>query len=157
LVDICRLAELRHYDIDENGALHMRSGVRQATILADETIINRWPMLCQAIAHIGHPQIRSRGTVCGSVTHADPAAELPAVAIALNATMVARSRRGERTIAASEFFVAPFTTALGDDEILTEIIFPRAERTSGWAFDEFATRRGDFATVGSAASITRDE
>src|SRR5699024_4549811 len=60
-------------------------------------------------------------------------------------------------IAASEFFVAPFTTALGDDEILTEIIFPRAERTSGWAFDEFATRRGDFATVGSAASITRDE
>lgn len=156
LVDVCRVPELQQLSVGYDGALHVGAGVRQSAVLADQRVGAGWPMLRAAIHNIGHPQIRSRGTLCGSVAHADPAAELPAAALALGATMVARSRTGERRIAADDFFLAPFTTALEDDEILTEVVFPAAGVASGWAFEEFATRRGDFATAGAAVLLVRD-
>ncbi|WP_018156793.1 FAD binding domain-containing protein [Demetria terragena] len=151
LVDICRIEQLRRLEIDDEGHLHVGAGVRQAAVLADEQVGARWPLLQAALSHIGHPQIRSRGTVCGSIAHADSAAELPAAAVALDATVVAVSRRGERKIAARDFFVGPFMTTLEEDELVTEVTFPSAAR--GWAFEEFATRRGDFATAGVAVAM----
>uniref|UniRef100_UPI0037C5180E FAD binding domain-containing protein n=1 Tax=Nocardioides terrisoli TaxID=3388267 RepID=UPI0037C5180E len=153
LVDVCRIPELQQLSMTPDGSLHVGAGVRQADVLADREVGARWPMLRRAISEIGHPQIRSRGTVCGSIAHADPAAELPAVALALDATMVVRSRRGERRIAAEEFVLAPFTTVLEENEILIEVVFPPAGADSGWAFEEFATRRGDFATAGAAVRL----
>jgi len=154
LVDVSRIEALRGIAVDADGALHVGAGVRQATVLDDVRVRERWPLLTAALSFIGHPQIRSRGTVCGSIAHADSAAELPAAALALGATIVAVSRRGERHICADDFFLAPFTTALDDDELVTEVIFPAAP--SGWAFDEFATRRGDFATAGVGVAIDGD-
>jgi carbon-monoxide dehydrogenase medium subunit len=101
---------------------------------------------------VGHIQIRHRGTVGGSIAHADPAAELPAVALALDADIVARSPRGERVIPAGEFFRGPFMTALAPDEVLTEVRFPSTEGART-AFLEFARRSGDFALGGVAAAV----
>lgn len=154
LVDVSRIEALRGLTVDADGALHVGAGVRQAAVLDDVRVRERWPLLTAALSFIGHPQIRSRGTVCGSIAHADSAAELPAATLALGATIVAVSRRGERHIGADDFFLAPFTTALDDDELVTEVIFPAAP--SGWAFDEFATRRGDFATAGVGVAIDGD-
>jgi aerobic carbon-monoxide dehydrogenase medium subunit len=113
------------------------------------------PLLGAAAPWIGHPPIRTRGTVGGSLAHADPAAELPAVAVALDADFVAvRAGGGVRTIPASAFFTGYLSTALAPSELLTEIRFPAAARGTGAAFTEFARRRGDFALVGCAAQIT---
>lgn len=155
LVDVGRLPELQDLTIDD-GTLRIGAAVRQSQVMADERVRGGWPMLPEAIRHIGHPQIRARGTVCGSLAHSDPAAELPAVAMALGATVTARSVRGARQIRADDFFVAPFTSVLTDDELLTEVSFPGMEPGSGWAFEEFATRRGDFATAGAATVLVRD-
>lgn len=154
LVDVCRIPELQQLHVSDDGVLHVPAGVRQSAVLADPRVAG-WPLLRAAVRHIGHPQIRSRGTVCGSIAHADPAAELPAVALALGATMVAASRSGVRRIPADEFFLAPFTTALSEDELLTEVELPPTPVGSGWAFEELATRRGDFATAGAAVQLTR--
>ena len=115
------------------------------------------PLLLQAAPLIGHRQIRNRGTVGGSVAHADPAAELPSVVSALGATVVARSVRGERTIPAVGLFQTFFTTALAPDELLTEIRIPPRPPRSGSAFLEVSRRHGDFALVGVAAEVTLDE
>lgn len=155
LVDIGRIPELGELTVDDEGSLRIGCAVRQSTLLSDERITSHWPMLQSAIGLIGHPQIRARGTVCGSLAHADPAAELPAVALAAGATMTVNSCRGERALTAEEFFQGPFTTAMDDDEILTEAIFPEPVSGMGWGFDEFATRRGDFATVGAAVTLQR--
>jgi CO/xanthine dehydrogenase FAD-binding subunit len=107
--------------------------------------------------YIAHPQIRNRGTFGGSLAHADPAAELPAVTTALNAKFRARSQRGERWIPANEFFVSLFATALEPDELLVEVALPPLPPRSGWAFTEMARRHGDYALVGVAAVVTLDE
>src|SRR5207244_12948159 len=106
---------------------------------------------------LGHFQIRNRGTVGGSVAHADPAAEYPAVALALDATMEARSTRGTRTIPASEFFEGLWTTALAPDEILTAVSFPVWEGRCGFAVEELARRHGDFAIAGATVAVQLDE
>ena len=112
------------------------------------------PLLARALPLIGHEAIRSRGTIGGSIAHSDPAGELPAVAVATGAAMKALSEaRGERTIAADEFFVTHFTTALEADELLTAVIFPTAKEGTGVAFEEMARRHGDFAVVGVGASL----
>jgi aerobic carbon-monoxide dehydrogenase medium subunit len=113
------------------------------------------PLLADVMPLIGHAAIRSRGTIGGSLAHADPAAELPAVAMALDATFTVRSRdRGERTISAADFFEGFFTTALQPDEILTSVSFPVAAPGTGTAVEEVARRHGDFAMVGVVASLT---
>ena len=110
----------------------------------------------QALGHVGHPTIRNRGTVGGSVAHADPAAELPAVCVALDAELVARGGAGERTIAAEDFHVGFMTTALAPDELLVEMRIPAAAASFRTAFIEIARRHGDFALVGVAAAIALD-
>jgi CO/xanthine dehydrogenase FAD-binding subunit len=116
----------------------------------------RWPLAAAAAPYIGHRQIRNRGTIGGSIAHADPAAELPAVALASRVTLVARGPRGSREIAAADFFQTYFTTSLEFDEILTEIRIPPPAPRFGAAFVEVSRRHGDFALVGAAATVTLD-
>lgn len=115
------------------------------------------PLLAAALPHVAHRPVRARGTIGGSIAHADPAAELPAVVTALDATIVASSVRGTRTIPARQFFVSNLVTVLAADEILTEIRFPAAGPGAGAAFEEVSRRRGDFALVGAGAQVTVNE
>ncbi|MET8101980.1 FAD binding domain-containing protein [Streptomyces sp. NPDC005236] len=156
LVDITRIPELGRLHVDESGSLHIGAAVRQARAAADTAVRNGWPLLATAIEHIGHPQIRNRGTVCGSLAHHDPAAELPAAALALDARFVITGPRGTRTVTAHDFFVATFSTAVEADELLTEVVFPPLPADHGWAFEELTRRHGDFATVGVAVVLERD-
>ena len=114
------------------------------------------PLLSRATPLIGHFQIRNRGTIGGSLAHADAAAEYPAVALALDATVEALSPRGQRTIPAAEFFTGIWTTALEPDELLTGVSFPAATGKQGFAIEEFARRSGDFAVAGAAVAVGLD-
>jgi carbon-monoxide dehydrogenase medium subunit/6-hydroxypseudooxynicotine dehydrogenase subunit alpha len=116
-----------------------------------------WPLLTDALGFVAHAQIRNRGTVGGSVAHADPAAELPVVFTILDASFRVASTRGERTIAPSDFFVTHLTTTIEPDEMLVEIEVPPMAPRTGHAFAEFARRHGDFALGGAAALVTVDE
>ncbi|MGY1438907.1 FAD binding domain-containing protein [Streptomyces reniochalinae] len=154
LVDITRVPELSGLYVDEAGHLHVGAAVRQAAAAAAPEVRAGWPLLAGAIAHIGHPQIRNRGTVCGSLVHHDPAAELPAASLALEARFTIVGPGGNRTVTAEDFFVSTFQTAVGPDEILTEVVFPPAPG-DGWSFAEHVQRRGDFAAVGVAVALAR--
>lgn len=155
LVDITRIPGLGEHRVGPGGELRIGAAVRQATAAADPELRTGWPLLAAAIDHIGHPQIRHRGTVCGSLAHHDPAAELPAAATALDARFVLAGPAGTRTVPAAEFFVATFETALADDELLTEVVFPAQSPGRGWAFEELTRRHGDFATVGVCVVLDR--
>jgi aerobic carbon-monoxide dehydrogenase medium subunit len=135
-----------------DGLLVLGPMTRQRAMETSTALAAACPLLVEAIGHIGHVQIRNRGTVGGSLAHADPAAELPAVAVALGAEMVVRSTKGERVVPAQEFFEGPFTTTLQADELLTEIRMPVTEGR-GTAFTELARRTGDFAIAGVAAVV----
>jgi carbon-monoxide dehydrogenase medium subunit len=135
-----------------DGLLVLGPMTRQRAMETSTALAAACPLLVEAIGHIGHVQIRNRGTVGGSLAHADPAAELPAVAVALGAEMVVRSTKGKRVVPAQEFFEGPFTTTLQADELLTEIRMPVTEG-SGTAFTELARRTGDFAIAGVAAVV----
>lgn len=156
LVDITRIPELADLAVDPAGALHIGAAVRQARAAADPAVRRGWPLLAAAIEHIGHPQIRGRGTVCGSLAHHDPAAELPTAARALAADFVITGPRGSRTVPAEDFFVSTFSTAVGEDELLSEVVLPPPSAHHGWAFEELTRRHGDFATVGVAVLLERD-
>jgi carbon-monoxide dehydrogenase medium subunit len=114
-------------------------------------------VLSLALPMIAHPQIRNRGTIGGSMVHADPAAELPVVAVAAEAQFTIRGPDSERVVAASDFFQGMFTTAVGPDELLTEIHFPAVPARTGWSFKEIARRHGDYAMAGVAVGITLAE
>jgi carbon-monoxide dehydrogenase medium subunit len=121
--------------------------------LESDSIRALCPILAEAALHIGHPPIRHRGTVCGSLAHADPAAELPVLALALDAELVATGPNGVRVIPAQDFFVTMLTTSLGPAEILTEARFPTLRPESGWGFSELSRRPGDFAMAVAAATL----
>jgi carbon-monoxide dehydrogenase medium subunit len=127
---------------------------RQVSVERHLNLASTQPLLAEAIRWVGHPAIRSRGTLGGSLVHADPAAELPAVAVCLDAQLGAVGPRGRRSIAAQDFFQAYLTTALASDEILEEVWLPPLPPGTGQAWLEFARRHGDFALVGVAASIS---
>ena len=151
LVDIAAVKELRHIVV-KDGMLRIGAAVTQNTVERSDEVARVCPLLSKAVPFVGHLQNRVRGTVVGSVAHADPAAELPAVAIALEATMVVRSATTERTIPASRFFFGPFTTALEPGEILVEVRFPTSKKTRT-AVAEVAPRSGDFAVAGVAGKL----
>src|ERR1700710_2113376 len=150
IVDIGELAELRgiavNGDIVRIGAL-----TRHVDLARSGEIAAHAPLLTQAIAHVAHPAIRNRGTLGGSLAHADPASELPACMVALNATIIVRGRDGERRITAGDFFTGIYETALSPEELLVAVELPVARKNSSHFFHEFARRHGDYAIVGLAA------
>ena len=153
IVDINHIAELQYIE-QEDGYLAIGATVRQRQVERSVLVQNKHPLLIEVIKHIGHMQIRNRGTVVGSVAHADPAAELPALLTCLNGEVLVQSIHGERVIKAEEFFTGYLSTALEPGEMLTEVRFPLLAPKAGWAFLEFARRSGDYALVGAAAVLT---
>jgi carbon-monoxide dehydrogenase medium subunit len=153
LVDLAAVPDLA--EITRDGELlRVGSMTRQCDLEYSELAFAASPLLRAALAHVGHPQIRSRGTVGGSIAHADPAAELPAVALALDAELVAEGPAGRRSIRATDFFLGPYATALAADEVLVEISLRACAQT---AFTEFSRRSGDFALAGVIVAIEKDE
>jgi aerobic carbon-monoxide dehydrogenase medium subunit len=150
IVDIGSLDELRGITTRE-GIISIGALTRLADIQSDPELAAQAPLLKQAIAHVAHPAIRNRGTIGGSLAHSDPAAELPACTIALNATIVARGEGNERRIPAQSFFTGIYETALSPQELLVAVELPVGPKNSAHFFGEFARRRGDFAIVGLAA------
>jgi CO/xanthine dehydrogenase FAD-binding subunit len=148
LVDISRVDELS--GIEANGALHIGATTRQAEALRSPQVAERAPLLAEALRHVGHPATRSRGTVGGSIAHADPAAELPAVLLALDGEAVAVSGTGERFVPAASLFTGPFATTLAEGELLTALRIPAGPTGTRPGFAEIARRQGDFALAGAA-------
>jgi carbon-monoxide dehydrogenase medium subunit len=153
VLDLNPVAELAGIR-DENGGLVIAAMTRQREAERSEVVGRRCPLLQEALGFVGHAAIRTRGTVGGSLAHADPAAELPAAAAALNADLVMRGPRGERVVAAADFFAGPFATTLQADELLVEVRLPVLPPSAGAAFVEVARRHGDFALAGVAAVVT---
>ncbi len=146
LVDVNTIAELAY--ISDGSGLEIGATVRQRDAERSEVVAAEAPIVAAALGFVGHAAIRNRGTVGGSIAHADPAAELPAVLTALRGEVVARSTRGVRTIPAESFIEGFLTTALEPDELVTAIRLPPWPASTGWAFNEFSRRNGDFAIVG---------
>jgi carbon-monoxide dehydrogenase medium subunit len=157
LVDLNPIAELEYIHDGESGDLRVGAMTRQRRLETDPQVARRAPLVAEAMPFVAHPQIRNRGTLGGSLAHADPAAELPVIALALGAQLLARSARSERWIQAGEFFHGIFTTDLAADEMLVEIVFPALPARTGWSFQEVARRQGDYAMMGVAALVTLDE
>lgn len=155
LVDLNALSALAYIE-EESGGLRVGGMTRQRTIERSLAVAKEQPLVAEAMPFIAHPAIRNRGTIGGSLAHADPAAELPAVMLALDAQFGIASSSTSRTVKADEFFVGLFATAIEPGELLTEIFIPAAPRRNGVAFQEISRRHGDFALVGVAASVALD-
>ena len=155
LIDLNGVSELNQVSVNGD-SLRIGAMVRQSTAEHDPQIVKSAPLVAKAIPHIGHFQIRNRGTVGGSIAHADPSSELPAVALALDATIEAVGPNGSREIAAKDFFVSTWETSLIDGEILTGVRFPIWSGKCGFVVEEVARRHGDFALVGVAAAVQVD-
>ncbi|PVZ14639.1 FAD binding domain-containing protein [Actinomycetospora cinnamomea] len=154
LVDINRLPGLDTLVVS-GGELHLGAAVRQRRVERSPEV-RGVPLIARAMPFVGHRELRSRGTVCGSLAHADPAAELPAVAACLRATVVVRGPDGERTVDARDFVTGAMTTAVGADELVTGVRFPLSREGEGFGFAEIARRHGDFALAGVAVRVRRD-
>jgi carbon-monoxide dehydrogenase medium subunit len=152
VIDLNRVGGLDAVEI--NGSVQLGALVRQQRALRDAGLRAGAPLVAAALGHVGHVASRSRGTLGGSIAHADPAAELPAVLLALDGSITVHSVRGERTIAAGDLFVAPFTTTLGPDELLTAISLPAPGPGDRYGFHEVARRHGDFALAGAACRLS---
>ena len=150
LVDIGAISELRGISVSK-GVLTIGALTRHVDILNSPDIAKHAPLLTEAIAHVAHPAIRNRGTIGGSLAHADPASELPACAIALDATIIVRGRNGERRIPAVDFFTGIYETVLSPQELLVAVEVPVVKSNTVHFFHEYARRKGDYAIVGLAA------
>ncbi len=155
LIDLGHVDELRGIE-RRDGSLRIGAMTTQAAVERSSDAAEAVPLLARATPLIGHFQIRNRGTVGGSVAHADPASEYPAVVVALDAELEAVSSRGPRVIPAGSFFSGMWSTALAEDEILTAITFPSWSGRCGFAVEEFARRHGDFAIAGAAVALELD-
>jgi aerobic carbon-monoxide dehydrogenase medium subunit len=149
LIDIGRLGELR-YVREQDGHIAVGAATSHDELARSGLLASEVPLLAHAASQVGDPQVRHRGTIGGSLVHADPAADLPAVVLALDATLVARGPSGTREIAAGDFFQSLFETALEPGELLTEIRIPRPDAPGNWAFEKFTKRAIDWAIVGVA-------
>lgn len=154
LIDISRSEPLARVEIDGD-ALQVGAAATQASIEWRPRLAQELPLLALAFPHISHFQIRNRGTVCGSIAHADPSAELPLCLLALQGEVLLRSQRGTRRVAAAEFFTGMLSTARRDDELVEAVRFPLARPGSGHGFAEFSRRHGDFAICAVAAVADR--
>lgn len=156
LVDIGRLADLAYV---QDAGTHVAIGAltRHAALAADPLLQEHCPIVAFTAAQIGDPQVRHRGTLGGTLSHGDPASDLPAVMLALGAELVARGKGSERVISAAEFFTGVFQTALGPDEVLVEARVPKLGASTGWAYLKANRRAQDWATVGVAALVHRDD
>jgi carbon-monoxide dehydrogenase medium subunit len=152
VVDVNRLSELDGIR-EQDGWLHVGALARQSAIERSPLVRDGWPLLHEAMPYIGHRAIRNRGTVGGSVAHADPSAELPAIVSALDAELVIQGPDGTRTIAPDAFFMSYLTTSLAATEMLVEVRFPPVPSGTGQAWLEYARRHGDFALAGVAAAL----
>lgn len=157
LIDLNGIADLRGIRVDEQGCLHIGALTRTRQIEMDETIGRVNPLLHAAAPHIAHIQIRNRGTIGGSLAHADPAAELPGIVLVCDAEIHMTGPDGARSVAAGDFFEAIFSTALQDGEMITGIVFPPWPPARHWAFEEISRREGDFAIIGIAAWFDLDD
>ena len=155
LVDLNRIPALA-YVREDDGTVAFGAMTRQRTIEFSPVVAARLPLLQEATRWVGHLPIRSRGTIGGSIAHADPSAEYPAVLTALEGEVVAQGPRGRRTVKAGDLFETYLTTSLAADELLVEVRLPAMPAGAGYAFEEFARRHGDFAIVGVAAMVVRD-
>ncbi len=155
LVDLRKLPDLNRIAIDSDG-VRLGAMVRWRDIQDDKRLDAAHPLLQAAVAHVAHYQIRNRGTVGGSVCHADPAAEMPGIAVTCDAEMTVMGKGGRRVIKAADFFLGALTTALKPDEILIEVRLPAWPTRRRWGFQEFARRRGDFAMAGVAVFYDAD-
>lgn len=156
LIDLNGLHELDYIRQGAGGVLRIGAMTRHSTLEGDHLVREHLPLIYEALPHIAHPQIRNRGTIGGSLVHADPAAELPAVLTALKGRILLRNQKRERWVAGDQFYKGLFTMDLEPDEILVEIEFPLATKQSGWSFVEFARRKGDYALMGVAVDLTLD-
>jgi carbon-monoxide dehydrogenase medium subunit len=156
LVDVGRVEQLRGIERG-NGSVRIAGSTTQAAIERSADVAATVPLLARATPLIGHFQIRNRGTIGGSIAHADPAAEYPAVVLTLEAELEMLSTAGRRTVPATKFFSGMWSTALGDDELLTAVTFPVWTGRCGFAVREFARRHGDFAMAGAAVAVELDD
>src|SRR5207248_4872203 len=148
--DVCS-SDLLHTD-----GVHLGARVRWRDIEDDKRLRTAHPLLVEAISHVAHYQIRNRGTVGGSLAHADPAAEMPGIAVTCDAQIVVAGPKGTRTVAAGQFFTGALSTVLADDELIVEVRLPAWPRQRRWAFEEFSRRRGDFALASVAVFYDSD-
>lgn len=155
LIDISDADDLR-YIHQQDGYLEIGAAVTQTEVQNSDALPDVAPLLAQAIPWIAHPQIRNRGTLCGSIAHADPAAELPLCALALDAQIICRSQRRRRSVAARDFFQGTLATVREADELIEAVRFPVASPSKRYAFGEVAMRHGDFALVALAVIATDD-
>ena len=156
LIDLNNIAEL-DYLRPEGDVLRIGGMTRQRTLERSELIAQHAPLIYEAVPYIAHPQIRNRGTIGGSIAHADPAGELPVLALALGARLKLQSVAGERWVDAADFFIELFETDLQENEILTEVEIPIAKPKTGYAFTEMARQHGNYALCGVAAWVTVDD
>ncbi len=151
LVDIAGIGELAGVTVEPDGGVRIGATTRQSDVLAHAGVLAAAPIVAAAMRWVGHEANRNRGTFGGSAAHADPAAEIPAVLVALGAQLEIAGASGTRTVDADDFFLGYFTTAVEEDELLTAVRLPRHD--GPWAFDEVARRHGDFALAGAAAVL----
>jgi CO/xanthine dehydrogenase FAD-binding subunit len=155
-VDINGIDSLAGITEAADGGVRIGALTRHYALETSDVVRARLPVLHEAMKHVAHLAIRNRGTIGGSLSHADPAAELPCMSVLLDATIETANPDGGRQIAAQDFFHAPLTTDLASDEIVTGVHLPGLPAGAGWGFEEFAQRRGDFAVAGAAAIVVRD-
>lgn len=156
LIDINRIPGLDRIQRKDSGAVSMGATARQASLEQHPIIAEYTPLLHETLPHIAHPQIRNRGTIGGSLAHADPASELPVYALSRDARMRIRNATSERWVEAPDFFQGMFTTAIGPEEMLVEIEVNPPPEGFGWSFQEMARRRGDYALMGVSAWVVLD-
>jgi carbon-monoxide dehydrogenase medium subunit len=153
LVDVNRIPGLA-YIKEEGDAIRLGALTRHYQLETSPVIAAHLPVLRAAMTHVAHLAIRNRGTIGGSLTHADPAAELPMMALLLDATISVASPRGRRTVAARDFFLGALSVALEPDELVTEVVFPKLPPNTGWGFEEVSRRHGDFALAAVSVTLT---
>jgi len=157
LIDLNNVSDLFFIRSGENGGVRLGAMTRHVQVESDPLVAERAPLVYETMPKIGTTQIRNRGTFGGSIAHADPSAELPAVSVALDGRFRLQNQNGDRWVSAKEFFVGMFATLLDPDELLVEVAIPSIPQRSGWAIEEVARRPHDFALVGVAAVVTLDD